>query len=106
MAKVINSNEFNSEVLKSNEVVLVDFSAVWCGPCKMLSPVIDELSVEMEGKAKVFKIDVDQSGDIAQKYGIMNVPTVIIFKNGEIVDKVVGFNPKEVLKTKLEQHSK
>lgn len=106
MAKVINSNEFNNEVLKSNEVVLVDFSAVWCGPCKMLAPVIDELSVEMEGKAKVFKIDVDQSGDIAQKYGIMNVPTVIIFKNGEIVDKVVGFNPKEVLKTKLEQHSK
>lgn len=106
MAKVINSNEFNNEVLESNEVVLVDFSAVWCGPCKMLAPVIDELSVEMEGKAKVFKIDVDQSGDIAQKYGIMNVPTVIIFKNGEIVDKVVGFNPKEVLKTKIEQHSK
>jgi thioredoxin 1 len=106
MAKVINSNEFNSEVLNSNEVVLVDFSAEWCGPCKMLAPIIDELSNEMEGKSKVFKIDVDQSGDIAQKYNIMNVPTVMIFKNGEVVEKVVGFQPKEVLKGKLEQHSK
>lgn len=106
MAKVINSNEFNSEVLNSKEVVLVDFSAEWCGPCKMLAPIIDELSKEMEGKSKVFKMDVDQSGDIAQKYNIMNVPTVMIFKNGEVVEKVVGFQPKEVLKSKLEQHSK
>ena len=106
MAKVINSNEFNSEVLNSSEVVLVDFSAEWCGPCKMLAPIIDELSKEMEGKSKVFKIDVDKSGDIAQKYNVMNVPTVMIFKNGEVVEKVVGFQPKEVLKSKLEQHSK
>lgn len=106
MAKVINSNEFNSEVLNSSEVVLVDFSAEWCGPCKMLAPIIDELSNEMEGKGKVFKIDVDQSGDIAQKYNVMNVPTVMIFKNGEVVEKVVGFQPKEVLKSKLEAHSK
>ena len=106
MAKVINSNEFNSEVINSNGVVLVDFSAEWCGPCKMLAPIIDELSNEMEGKGKVFKIDVDQSGDIAQKYNVMNVPTVMIFKNGEVVEKVVGFQPKEVLKSKLEAHSK
>jgi len=106
MAKVINSNEFNSEVINSNGVVLVDFSAEWCGPCKMLAPIIDELSNEMEGKNKVFKIDVDQSGDIAQKYNVMNVPTVMIFKNGEVVEKVVGFQPKEVLKSKLEAHSK
>ena len=106
MAKVINSNEFNSEVLNSNEVVLVDFSAEWCGPCKMLAPTIDELSTEMEGKAKVFKVDVDQSRDVAQKYNIMSVPTVMIFKNGEVVDKSVGFQPKEVLKGKLEQQLK
>ena len=106
MAKVINSNEFNSEVINSNGVVLVDFSAEWCGPCKMLAPIIDELSNEMEGNNKVFKIDVDQSGDIAQKYNVMNVPTVMIFKNGEVVEKVVGFQPKEVLKSKLEAHSK
>ena len=106
MAKVINSNEFNSEVINSNGVVLVDFSAEWCGPCKMLAPIRDDLSNEMEGKNKVFKIDVDQSGDIAQKYNVMNVPTVMIFKNGEVVEKVVGFQPKEVLKSKLEAHSK
>jgi thioredoxin 1 len=104
MAKVINSNEFNSEVLNSNQVVLVDFSAEWCGPCKMLAPIIDELSNEVQGNAKVFKVDVDQSRDVAQKYNIMNVPTVIIFKNGEVVDKSIGFQPKEVLKGKLEAH--
>ena len=106
MARELNSNEFQNEVLNSNEAVLVDFSATWCGPCKMLAPVVEELSTEMEGKAKVFKVDVDKSGDIAQKYNIMGVPTVVIFKNGTAVDKMVGFQPKEVLKAKLEQYSK
>ena len=106
MARELNSNEFQNEVLNSKEVVLVDFSAVWCGPCKMLAPIVEELSTEMEGRAKVFKIDVDKSGDVAQKYNIMSVPTVMIFKNGEAVDKVVGFQPKESLKSKLEQYSK
>lgn len=106
MAKVINSREFKDEVLNSNnDVVLVDFFAEWCGPCKMLAPVVEELSIEMAGKAKVFKVDVDKSGDIAQKYGIMGVPTVMIFKNGTDVDKIVGFQPKEVLKSKVEQYS-
>jgi len=104
MAKVINSGEFKDEVLNSNDVVLIDFFAEWCGPCKMLSPIVEELSKEMEGKAKVFKVDVDKSGDIAQKYGIMGVPTVIVFKNGTAVDKMVGFQPKEVLKSKVEQY--
>ncbi|MFT8316199.1 MAG: thioredoxin [Clostridium sp.] len=106
MAKVINSREFKDEVLNSNnDVVLVDFFAEWCGPCKMLAPVVEELSIEMAGKAKVFKVDVDKIGDIAQKYGIMGVPTVMIFKNGTDVDKIVGFQPKEVLKSKVEQYS-
>lgn len=106
MARVINSNEFQNEVLNSNDVVLVDFSAEWCGPCKMLAPVVEELSKEMAGKAKVFTVDVDKSGDIAQKYNIMSVPTVMIFKNGTVVDKVVGFQPKGVLKSKLEEYSR
>lgn len=106
MAKELNSVEFQSEVLNSKDTVLVDFSATWCGPCKMLAPIIDELSTEMEGKAKVYKIDVDKSGDIAQKYNIMGVPTVMIFKNGKAVDKMVGFQPKNNIKSKLEQYSK
>lgn len=105
MAREINSSEFQNEVLGSNGTVLVDFSATWCGPCKMLAPVIDELSMEMEGKAKVLKVDVDKSRDLAQKYNIIGVPTVIIFKNGTAVDQIVGFQPKGVLKGKLEQYS-
>lgn len=104
MARVLDSNEFQIEVLNSNDVVLVDFSAEWCGPCKMLAPVVEELSNEFQGKAKVFKIDVDRSGDIAQKYNIMGVPTVMIFKKGTAVDKMVGFQPKGVLKNKLDKH--
>lgn len=105
MAKIINSSEFNTEVLNSGDVVLVDFFAEWCGPCKMIAPSIEELSSEMSGKAKVFKLDVDKTPDIAQKYGIMNIPTIMIFKDGKAVDKIVGFQPKHVLKGKLEYFS-
>lgn len=104
MARELNSNEFADEVLNSNYTVLVDFSAVWCGPCKMLAPIVEELSTDMEGKAKVFKVDVDKSGDIAQRYNIMGVPTVMIFKKGEAVEKMVGFQPKEVIVSKLNQY--
>jgi thioredoxin 1 len=104
MARELNSNEFADEVLNSNDTVLVDFSAVWCGPCKMLAPIVEELSTDMEGKAKVFKVDVDKSRDIAQKYNIMGVPTVMIFKKGEAVEKMVGFQPKEVIVSKLNQY--
>ena len=106
MAKVINKNEFESEVLKSTDVVLIDFFAEWCGPCKMLAPAVEDISNEMAGKAKVFKIDVDKEGSIAQKYGIMSVPTVLIFQNGKPVDKMVGFQPKDILKSKLEKYIK
>lgn len=105
MAREINSSEFQSEVLGSNGTVLVDFSATWCGPCKMLAPIIDELDTEVEGRAKVLKVDVDKSSDIARKYNIMGVPTVIIFKNGTAVEQIVGFQPKEILKSKLEKYS-
>jgi len=106
MARVINSSEFQNEVLNSSDVVLIDFFAEWCGPCKMLAPAVEELSREMEGKAKVFKLDVDKSGDIAQKYNIMGVPTVMIFKNGAAVDKMVGFQPKQILRNKLDQYTR
>lgn len=104
MAKVISSAEFENEVLKSSNVAIVDFFAVWCEPCKMLAPVIDEIGSELSGKVSVFKVDVDQSSDIAMKYEIMGVPTVMVFKDGAPVDKIVGFLPKAVLKGKLEQH--
>jgi len=106
MTRVINSSEFQTEVLESSDIVLIDFFAEWCKPCKMLAPVVEELSKEMIGKAKVFKVDVDKSGDIAQNYSIMGVPTVMIFKNGEDVYKMAGFQPKEVLKSKLVQYLK
>lgn len=105
MVKVINSEEFNNKVLSDNSsAVLVDFFAVWCGPCKMFSPVIEEISKEMSGKINVFKVDVDKSTDIAQRYGIMGVPTAVIFKNGKAVDKIVGFQPKDVLENRIEKY--
>ena len=106
MARQLNSREFQLEVLDSEDTVLVDFSAIWCGPCKMLAPIVEELGKEMEGKAKVFKIDIDKSDDIARKYSIRSVPTVMIFKKGIAVEKMIGFQPKEVLKSKLKKYSR
>jgi thioredoxin 1 len=103
MAKILNSNEFKDQVLESKGVVMIDFFAELCGPCKMLAPAIEELGNEMAGKAKVVKVDVDRSRDLAQKYGISGVPTVMIFKDGKPVDVMVGFQPKQVLKRKIEQ---
>lgn len=104
MAKIINNVEFQNEVLNKNGVTLVDFFAVWCGPCKMAAPVLDELSVDMQGKAKIFKVDVDRNPELAQRYGISSVPTMILFKNGRAIEKIVGFQPKTTLKSKLEYH--
>lgn len=105
MAKIINSSEFQNDVLNGDGAVLVDFFAEWCGPCKMVAPVLEELGTELEGKARIFKVDVDKSGDLAGKYGITGVPTLMIFKDGKAVDKIVGFQPKEILKSKLQQYS-
>jgi len=104
MAKVINRNEFEKDVLNGDGTVLVDFYAEWCGPCKMIAPVLEELDNEIKGKAKIFKVDVDKSGDLAQKFEVMGVPTLMIFNDGKAVEKMVGFQPKQELKSKLEKY--
>lgn len=98
----IKSSAFQKEVLESRVPVLVDFSATWCGPCKMMGPVLEQLSAEYDGKAKVFKVDIDESMDLAEKYQIMSVPNMVFFKEGKPVDSIVGVTPSGVLKTKLD----
>lgn len=95
-------DNFATEVLKSDKPVLVDFWAVWCGPCKMIAPFVEELAVELEGKAKVGKLDVDNNQETAIKYGVRSIPTVLIFKGGNVVDTIIGAVPKVQLKQKLE----
>lgn len=93
---------FQEEVLHSDKPVLVDFSATWCGPCRQLSPLIDDLAKEYAGRIKVGKVDIDQSQEVAGKYGIMSVPTVLFFKGGQKIDTLVGLNAKSVYKAKIE----
>ena len=100
--KYITEETFKSDVLQSEVPVLVDFTAVWCGPCKMLSPLVAELAQEWEGKAKVYKMDVDTNQDTPIKYGVMGVPSLILFKSGEIAARITGFRPKKQLQTTFE----
>jgi len=102
MAIELTDANFDELVLKSDKPVLVDFWAEWCGPCRMVGPVVEELSKDYDGKAVVGKVDVDSNPGISMKYGIRNIPTLLIFKGGEIVDKQVGAVPKSVLAGKLE----
>ena len=98
----ITDDSFHAEVVESSLPVLVDFWAVWCGPCRMVAPIVDELAVEYEGRAKVDKVDVDSEQKIAADYGIRSIPTLLIFKNGELADQIVGAVPKKQLVEKLE----
>ncbi len=102
MALEFTDDNFQNEVLDADQPVLVDFWAEWCGPCRMLAPVIDELATEFDGKAKIGKVDIDANRDAAVNYGIQSIPSVIIFKNGEVVNKFVGISPKEELASALE----
>lgn len=101
MAKVFSDENFESEVLNSDVPVLVDFFAEWCGPCKMMGPVVDKIAQEYEGKAKVGKIDIDKNPGLASKYNVMSVPTFMVFKQGKIVDTVIGAVSKEELTKNL-----
>ena len=103
MARVINAQEFNEEVLKGKGVVLVDFFATWCGPCKALSPVLDELAEKVKD-VKIVKVDIDADSDLASEYRVMSVPTLKIFKDGEVKESLVGGRPLEELEAKLMEY--
>ena len=105
MAKKVNSSEFKSEVLDHKGVVLVDFFATWCGPCKALTPIVDKLSEEMSGKVKIVKVDIDENSAQATEYRVLSVPTMKLFKNGEVVETLVGLRPESELRDKLNYYS-
>ena len=102
--EIINNDNFEEKVLNNNGVVLVDFFATWCGPCRMLTPVLEEVSEETE--AKIYKVDIDESEDLARRFGIMVVPTMIIFKDGKEQEKFSGYMQKEDILDKLNNFSK
>ena len=106
MAEVpyVNEENFKSEVLDSPLPVLVDFTAVWCGPCKMVDPIIKQLAGEWEGKVKVVKCDADQNPEVLMKYGIMGIPTVMLFKDGNMLERTTGYQPKDKLVSKMSPH--
>jgi thioredoxin 1 len=103
MALEITDSNFAEVVLKADQHVLIDFWAEWCGPCRMVGPVVEELAKDYEGKAVVGKVNVDENPEISVRYGIRNIPALLFFKNGEIVDKQIGAVPKSVLNEKLEK---
>lgn len=97
----VNDNNFSQEVLKADKPVLVDFWAEWCGPCRMVGPVVEEIATDYEDKVKVCKLNVDESQSTAANYGVMSIPTLILFENGKVKNKVVGYMPKNGLVSKL-----
>ncbi|MFN2394650.1 MAG: thioredoxin [Bacteroidales bacterium] len=102
MALELTDSNFDELVLKSDKPVLVDFWAEWCGPCRMVAPIVSEIATEYDGKAVVGKLDVDSNPGIATRFGIRNIPTILFFKDGEVADKQVGAVPKSVLTSKIE----
>ena len=100
----VNDDNFKKEVLESEELVLVDFWAPWCMPCRMLAPTIEEIGEEMDGKVKVCKMNVDENVQYPQDYGIMSIPTVMLFKDGQVVETMIGLQPKEEIVKTIQEH--
>jgi thioredoxin 1 len=98
----VNDTNFDSEVLQSSEPVLVDFWAPWCGPCRQIAPLVEQLAGENAGSAKIFKLNVDDAPRAAQNYGVSSIPTLMVFKNGEVVDRFVGVQPKTRLQDAID----
>lgn len=103
MPMTLGDNNFQTEVLDHKGVVFVDFWAPWCGPCRMLEPIVNELAQDYEGKARIAKLNVDDNQNTARKYGVMSIPTMLIFKNGEEVDRLVGVMPKEAISQRIDK---
>ncbi len=103
-AAAVTTADFDREVLGADVPVLVDFWAVWCGPCRRVAPEVDAVAEQMDGQARVFKVNVDEESDIAARYGVQGIPTLIIFKGGQVVDQIVGAVPRTVIAEKLRAH--
>jgi thioredoxin 1 len=103
-AVAVTDETFDSEVLQSPVPVLVDFWAAWCGPCRAIAPSVDEIATEYNGKLKVAKIDVDANAEVPPRYGVLGIPTLLVFKDGEVVEKMVGAYPKAVMVSKITPH--
>ena len=104
MPKALTDSEFENTVKEASKPIVIDFWAEWCGPCRMVGPIVEELATEYGDKAVIGKVNVDLNQDIAGKFGIRNIPTLLVFKNGEVVDKQVGVAPKNVLAAKVDAH--
>ena len=100
----LEDSTFDQEVLKSDTPVLVDFWATWCGPCKAIAPIVDEVATSYSGKAKVYKMDVDKNNSTPMRYGVRGIPTLLIFKNGQVAEQIVGYVPKETIEKALNKH--
>jgi len=105
MAEVeLNQQNFDQEVMTAQEPVLIDFWAEWCGPCKVLSPLVEQLAEEYQGKLKVGKVNVDENNDLAMRYNVMSIPTLKFFKNGQIVGEIVGAAPRATIEAEIKKH--
>ena len=104
MVQEININSFNSEVVNSDRLTIVDFFANWCGPCRKLSPILEEVEAELAGRVKFTKINTDENIDTAKEYQVSGLPTLLVFKNGEVVERMVGLMPKSSIITNIEKH--